>query len=302
MKPLTKAYIALAFVCFVWGTTYLALRVGVTHFPAFLFSAVRQTIAGILLVTIAVVWGKERLSFEKGAIRYVVPGILMISLGNGLVGWAQQYIPSGLAALICSIMPVWVVIINLSSSKSDRPNWQIALGLALGCAGMAVVFRDNVADLANWDYLFGIVLTFVATLSWALGSIYAKQKPGNSGLLANAGLQLFFGGLGLFAFSLAFDDYSRWHGFVDEGIWALIYLVIFGSIGAFAAFSYALSKLPVGLVSIYAYINPLVAVFLGWLILSEKFNPAVLVALLLTVGGVFIVNKGYRARQKIEFP
>jgi len=297
MKPLAKAYIALAFVCFVWGTTYLALRVGVTHVPAFLFSAIRQTLAGILLVGIAVFWAKEKLSFEKGAWRYAIPGILMISLGNGLVGWAQQYIPSGLAALICSIMPVWVVLINLSASREDRPNWKIALGIALGCAGMAIVFRDNVADLTNRDYVFGIVLTFVATLSWALGSIYAKQRPGNSGLLANAGLQLFFGGLGLFAFSFIFDDYTRWHGLVDEALWALVYLVVFGSIGAFAAFSYALSKLPVGLVSIYAYVNPLVAVFLGWLILSEKFNPAIVGALVLTIGGVFIVNKGYRPKR-----
>ncbi len=296
MKTQTKAYLALTFICIVWGTTYLAMRVGVAQFPAFAFSAIRQVTAGGILLLY--VW----LSGRKGAIswqylkRQAILGFLMITIGNGLVGWAEMYIPSGLAALICAMMPVFVVIINLSSRAEEKPNALIYSGLAFGVAGLLLVFREHITDLVNPDYRLGILFTFIAVSGWSLGSVVIKRMGAAQSPLMNAGFQLFFGGVGIWLFSFAFDDYTRFATVDWQGMSALLYAIVFGSLGAFVCYLYALQHLPVGLASIYAYVNPLVAVLLGWWLLNEKLNMLIVLAFLITVTGIFLVNRGYRLK------
>jgi drug/metabolite transporter (DMT)-like permease len=289
------AYIALAAVCVIWGTTYLALRIAVLHFPPFLFTAIRQTTAGLLLLGFMLTIGKAALPNKKHFIRQAIGGFFMISMGNGLVAWAEMHVPSGVAAIICSLMPVMVILINVMINKDERPTVPIILGLAIGLIGIVMIFSEHIAEFSKTQYIVGIVMTFAAVLSWAGGSIWIKKKNGESNPFVNAGIQMLFGGLWLFPLSFAFDDLKNVSWSAEAG-WSLLYLIIFGSIIAYASYSYALKKLPMTIVSLYAYVNPIVAILLGWMVLDEKLNVKILVAIILTVAGIYIVNKGYQLR------
>lgn len=300
-RDLLPAYLALAAICLIWGTTYLALRIAVLNFPPFLFTALRQVIAGAILLSITYFVGKNTSITTDHLIRQAIAGFFMISLGNGLVAWAEMFIPSGIAAIICSLMPVLVILINLAIHREEKPNAVVATGVALGFAGIILVFSEHVREFSRAEYIVGIVFTFLAVVAWAGGSIWIKKKNSSSNLFVNAGLQMFFGGIWLFPLSALFDDYStiRW---TAEAIYPFIYLVVFGSIVAYVSYSYALRKLPMTIVALYAYINPLVAVLLGWLVLAEKLNGRILTAFLITVTGIYLVNRGYRQVKELQSP
>ncbi len=294
-KSLFISYLALAAVCIIWGTTYLALRIGVTQFPPFLFSAIRFLAAGPILIGFVFTFGKALMPSKATIINQAVGGLFLITLGVGVVGWAEMYVSSGLAAIICSVMPVWVILINIMVTPEERPTLPIILGLLTGLIGIVMIFGEHLVDFSNESYRMGIILTFLANISWAIGSIWIKKKNQNSNPFLNAGLQMLFGGLFLVPLSLAFDDYAtiQWSG---EIFGSLLYLTLIGSVAAYACYSYAIKKLSMTLVSLYAYINPIVAVFLGWLILSEKLNIRIGIAILITIAGIYIVNKGYQLR------
>ena len=291
------AYLALAAVCVIWGTTYLALRIAVLHFPPFLFTALRQVTAGMLLLGFMFTVGKAVWPSKDLIVRQAIGGFFMLSLGNGLVAWAEMHIPSGVAAIICSLMPVIVIMMNLFLSRDEKPTVPIMIGVALGLIGIIMIFGEHVKEFSKTEYIIGIVLTFAAVLAWAGGSIWIKKKNVESNPFVNAGLQMFFGGVWLFPMSFAFDDLSS-VSWSPEAIYSMLYLIIFGSIIAYASYSYALRKLPMTIVSMYAYINPLVAVILGWLVLDEKLNLKIIAAFVLTVAGIYIVNKGYQLRNE----
>lgn len=290
------AYIALAAICVVWGTTYLVLRIGVTQFPAFLFSTIRFLVAGPLLLAFVLASGKVVWPDRKTVLNQAFCGLLMVTFGTSMVGYAEVYISSGVAAIICSMMPIWTILINLVANKDDRPNWLISFGLLVGLSGILLIFREHLSEFSNPSYTWGIVVTFVANFAWAFGSFWVKKKNNHTNAFLAAGLQMLFGGLFLIPFSLLFDDYSRinWSG---EIITALAYMALVGSVGAYAAYAYTIKKLPMTIVSLYAYINPLVAVVLGWLVLDEKLNLLIVIAMIVTVGGIFLVNRGYQLRE-----
>jgi drug/metabolite transporter (DMT)-like permease len=301
-RPNYIAYLALAAVCIIWGTTYLALRIAVLHFPPFLFTAIRQTTAGILLLCFMFIAGKAALPTKEHIFKQAIGGFFMMSLGNGLVAWAEMHIPSGIAAIICSLMPVIVILMNLVIAKDEKPNLPIIAGVILGLFGVVMIFAQHVSEFSKTEYLVGILLTFTAVLAWAGGSIWIKKSNPQSNPFVNAGLQMFFGGLWCFPISFAVDDLTA-VSWTPEAFYSLLYLIVFGSIIAYASYSYALKKLPMTVVSLYAYVNPLVAVILGWLVLDEMLTTKIIAAFILTVGGIYIVNKGYqlRAEWKAEF-
>jgi drug/metabolite transporter (DMT)-like permease len=289
------AYLALAAVCVIWGTTYLALRIGVTQFPPFLFSMFRFLAAGPILILFMLTFGKASWPDRKTIFNQAVCGLLMVTLGISMVGWAEVYISSGVAAIVCSMMPIWTILINVLITKDEKPNWLIVLGLAMGLAGIIMIFGEHLSEFSNSNYTKGIVLTFAANLCWAIGSIWIKKKNQDSNPFLNAGIQMLFGGLFLIPFSLVLDDYSKiqWN---NQVIGSLIYMIMIGSVAAYACYSYAIKKLPMTLVSLYAYINPIVAVILGWLILSEKLNFQIALAIAVTVAGIYLVNRGYQLK------
>lgn len=287
-------YLALAAVCIIWGTTYLALRIAVLHFPPFLFTALRQITSGLLLIGFIVAFTKTAMPSREHIIRQAIGGILMFTLGNGLVSWAEVHIPSGIAAIICSLMPMMVILINVSVNREEKPTVPILLGVAIGLAGIIMIFGEHINDFSS-QYILGVIMTFVAVISWAIGSIWIKKHNTVSNPFLNAGLQMVFGGVFVIPLSLAFDDLTAvtWSA---EAAYSLLYLIVFGSIIAYTCYSFALRKLPMTIVSLYAYVNPLVAVILGWAVLSEKLNMKIGIAILITVAGIYIVNKGYQLR------
>lgn len=294
-KDLLPAYLSLAAICLIWGTTYLALRIAVLHFPPFLFVAIRQLTAGLLLAGFMIVFAKVQLPSREYIFRQAIAGFFMISMGNGLVAWAEVYVPSGVAAIICSLMPMMVILINLAVNRDEKPTIPIVVGVMVGLIGIIMIFSEHLSDFAKLEYQIGIALIFLAVVSWAGGSVWMKKRSGEGNPFLNAGLQMFFGGLWLIPGIFLFDDLTAvtWS---SEAVYSLIYLIIFGSIIAYACYSYTLRKLPMTIVSLYAYVNPIVAVILGSIVLNEKLNSKIVLAIFITVAGIYIVNRGAQLR------
>ena len=289
------AYLCLAGICLIWGTTFLAIRIGVKDFPPFLFAAIRQLSAGVLLSAIIILLQKPKLPTLKHIGQMAILGFLMITMGNGFVSWAEVFVDSGIAAIICSIMPALVILFNVMINRSETPNTSIVVGVITGLAGIVLVFSEHLQNFANKNYTVGIILIFLAIVGWSAGSIFAKKSNQNGNLFLNAGMQMFFGGVWCLPLSFFFDDHSGIH-WTSATAYSLIYLVIFGSSVAYALYFYVITKLPMTIASLYSYVNPLVAVVLGSLILGEKLNLKIGLAFVVTVAGIYMVNRGYQQR------
>jgi drug/metabolite transporter (DMT)-like permease len=291
------AVLSLAAVCLIWGTTYLALRIGVEDFPPFIFSAMRQLSAGGLLVGFLFVFAQVKFPDWTVVRNQAIAGFFMFTMGNGLVGWAEVHVSSGLAAIVSSMVPIWIILLNMKVSTDEKPNFPIVAGLLIGLSGIIMIFGQHLNEFSNPAYQWGIGAMFVANISWAAGSVWIKKKNQESNLFMNAGLQMLFGGLFMLPFSAVFDDYNQFQ-FTSSVAFALIYLILIGSIVAYICFTFAIKHLPMTIVSLYAYINPLVAVILGWVILDEKFTLNIFIAMIITVAGVYLVNRGYQLRKE----
>jgi len=293
-KKNLKAILALVALFILLGTTFLALRVGVTQFPPFLFSMLRFIMAGPILIGIMLMLGKK-IPGAKILFDQAVGGLLMCALGVAVVGWAEVHVSSGVAAVICSMMPIWTVFLNLIVNREERPTPLIIFGLLTGLGGILLIFREHLSEFYNPEYIVGIVAIFLANLCWAIGTMWAKKRNKGNDPIMNAGWQMFFGGLFLVPISLVFDDYSaiQWS---SELLFALFYLTLIGSVAAYTCYFYAVTHLPITIVSLYAYINPVIAVILGWLILNEKLNAGIWAAIGITLLGIYIVNKGYQVK------
>ncbi|MCO4292306.1 EamA family transporter [Solitalea sp. MAHUQ-68] len=297
----TKAYIALAIICVTWGTTFLATRVGIQSIPPILFGAMRQTLAALFFFTVFFMRGGVLPKWHDMRMQ-VVAGLLMIAFGNGVVAWGIKYVSSGLATIICSMMPIWVILINLVSNSGEKLNWKIGLGTLMGFTGLALIFRDHLTDLQNRDYLFGIIVIVFASISWTLGTMIAKKNfTEKVSPFLSSGIQTLSGGIMLFIFSPFVDSYEHLK-FDQNGLMALAYLVILGSAVSYTCYSYALSKLPTSVVAMYAYINPVIAVIMGWLILDEKLNGVIGISAAIILGGLYLVNQGFKTQTKKEEP
>jgi drug/metabolite transporter (DMT)-like permease len=226
MKNQTKAYIAYAFICIIWGTTYLAIRLAVLHYPPYLMAGTRQIVSGIILGTVAIIVNRKVDLSRQNLIRQGIIGFLLITMGNGLVTWAEQYIQSGVAALICSTMPISAVMINIVNGK-ERLNLRVSLGMLLGFSGVALVFHDSLSQQQQGDnrfFVVGIIALFVATFSWALGSLFNKRNADAKNSLFNAGLQVVIGGGFMLLISPFVDDYTHFTLWNEEGFWAFAYI------------------------------------------------------------------------------
>jgi len=296
-----RAYVSLGFICVVWGTTYLAIRIGVAHYPPLMFAGVRQTLAGLMLAVVALFVSRQKDLSLQNIGRQALIGFLMLTLGNGCVTWSEKFIPSGVASLICSLMPVVTVLLNLAIFRGEKSNTLTLMGMALGFLGVALIFRNDVSQLSNPAYLGGMFVTLLGTSGWALGSIISKKNTVQINPFLNAAMQLFFGGLFMLAVSPFVDNWRTANIFDARGVAALLYLIIFGSVLAYGAYMYVLSQLPVSIATIYAYINPLVAVILGYLVLKETLNIFTVLSFAAIIAGVYLVNLGHRKQKKLAF-
>jgi drug/metabolite transporter (DMT)-like permease len=292
-KDLHKAYIALGIVSFFWGTTFIASRIGAQHMPGLFVSGIRQFVSGSILVSFFLIKGHHlpgRAILKKISIQ----SIFLLCIANGLLTWSVEYISGGLAAIIAALVPLFIALFTVWLSKCAKiTKWMIA-GLIIGFAGVATIFYDYLAQLQNKSFLLGVILAILSTLSWSFGTVYtSKQKPPID-ILFNVGLQMLIAGILVLTVCLITGKYVN-PAHIGQSSWlALSYLIIFGSLLAYSAYVFVIGKLPPTQVSMYAYINPIVAVILGWLLLSEKMNVNMIIGTLITLSGVYLVNREFK--------
>jgi drug/metabolite transporter (DMT)-like permease len=287
-----KAIFALAVVSVLWGTTWLASKQGVKHMPALQMAGIRQLIGGSLYLGYFFLKGY---SFPK--IKEFGPLIVLAFLNfvcsNGLSTWGVKYISAGLGSIIGAIFPLWMVIIGLFSAKDKIPSKAI-LGLILGFAGVCVIFYEHLGDFLNPDFSFGIMLSLIATWTWAFGSLYTKKHALGFNPYFGLGFQMVIAGFSLFIISTFDPNFIPIPKIPAASWWSIAYLVVFGSVIAFVAYLYSLQHLPTEQASIYAYINPVVAVLLGAWVFDEKLSFILLVGGAVTLLGVYLVNKAFK--------
>lgn len=290
MSVTRLAYLALAVICIVWGTTYTAIKYAILDFPPFLLVGIRQTGAGLLLLALAYFSGKAQMPERRYVLRQMLTGLATITGGNGFVTWGMQYVSSGLAAIIGSLTPVIVVLLSLAWHGKERIYTRMVLGVLLGFLGLALIFREGWQDFLRPEYRWGIAGCFASCFTWSLGTVMAKQwnSPGVSPLL-NAGMQITSGGLGGFLMSFFFDTSHEIHH-TAQGWISVAYLALIGSALAFTLYMFALKHLSATVTSLYTYINPVVAIFMGWALLGEALSFWELVGMSLTIFGVWVVN------------
>lgn len=284
-----KALIALALVCFFWGTTWLASKEGVRYMPALQLAGMRQLFGGLCFIIFFTIKGA---AFPRGREWRI---ILMLSflnfmLSNALSTWGVKYISAGLGSIIGAIFPLWLVIIGVFT-KADALRGKAVAGLALGFAGICVIFYQHLYDFANPDFRFGIFLSLCSTWSWAFGTIYTKKHATGFNPYFSLGFQMLISGATLVLITTASGTAMPVTAIPWQSWAAIAYLVAFGSVLSFVAFLYALQNLPTEQASLYAYINPVVAVLLGAAIFGEKLTIIIGAGVLLALYGVYLVNK-----------
>jgi drug/metabolite transporter (DMT)-like permease len=282
---------AFAALYLVWGSTYLAIRYAIDSLPPFLMAGARFVVAGAALTAWAMLRGAERPTLRQWRSTAIVGAFLLLG-GNAGVVWAEQRVPSGLAALLVATVPLWMVVIDRLRPGGRHPGARVLVGVALGLAGVAIlVGRGEFAGGRGIDPA-GAVVLIAASLAWALGSIYAKSASLPASPLLATGMEMLCGGLllvaaGSVAGEWAILDLAR----VTLRSWlALGYLVTFGSLIGFTAYIYVLARTTPAMATTYAFVNPVVAVFLGWAFAGEPVSPRTLLAAAVIVAAVVVIT------------
>lgn len=295
------AYAAFAIVCVVWGTTYLAIAIALESLPPLLLTGSRFVVAGLIMLGIAKVRG-ERIPLDRRTLlNLALIGFLMVGVGNLAVVWAEQYVPSGIAALLVATAPFWMAIIELFRRSGERVSLQAGIGMAVGFVGVALLVTPGVSGKWSVGFLLGALAIQVGGLCWQLGSAHGKYNLKHVPLMASSALQMLFGGVIVTIAGLAIGEGPRFL-FTPRSFWALLYLTIFGSLIAYSAYVYALAHLRTTVTSLYAYVNPVVAVFLGWLVLSEPLTTLSVVAMVVILVGVALVQTAGWKRSAVAAP
>ena len=288
------AWISWVVVCLIWGTTYLAIKVALETLPPFLMGGLRYAAAGIILGIFLV--GRGR-ALPPGSAwpRLAVLGFFMLGLGNGGVVVGSQWLPSGLVAVLIATSPFWMVSVEALVSGGQRIRARQWLGLITGFAGIIVLVWPDITagGAAGRNFLWGVVAVQIACAGWAVGSSYTRRHVMPADVLGAAAVQMLFGGIFMTMTGTMLGEWGRL-AFSFRTATAFVYLTLAGSVVAFAAYSYALRHLDVAIVSLYTYINPVIAVALGAWLLGEPFGWRMAVAAALIAGGVVVVGPAKR--------
>jgi drug/metabolite transporter (DMT)-like permease len=292
---------ALAFgaVYLVWGSTYLGIRVGVESIPPFTLAAARALVAGAILFAWARLRGAPSASTADW-LRASVAGGLMLAGGNGLVTWAETRVSSSLAALLIALVPSYVTLLEWSRPGGARPTRADGAGVAIGMLGMLLLVRPGAgtARAGHWE---GVAALGVGGLCWALGSLYSRYQPTHPSRTLSAAMQMLAGGLALAVAAAMQGELATFHvsAVTDRSLLALVYLTLFGSLVAFSAFNWLIGVTTPARLSTTAYVNPLVALLLGWVVLGESLHPVSLAGALLIVGAVALMARAARPKSSL---
>jgi drug/metabolite transporter (DMT)-like permease len=290
----STAFVILAFaaVYIIWGSTYLAIRYAIETLPPFLMAATRFLVAGAILFSWSKLKGSAFPPLSQWRRAFFI-GALLLLCGNGGVTWAEKYIASGMAALLIASEPLWVVVLNWGLTH-QRPNYKVLLGVLIGMAGVALLVSGGFSggSASSTMSLIGAGVVMVSTLAWAGGSVYSNRHPIKATTVMASGMQMLAGGSLLLLMALVTGDFGQLQ--LSKTSWvsiiALLYLTVFGSLVAFTAYGWLLKNVTPTRAATYAYVNPVVAVLLGWLIASEPLTPKILLAAAVIVGSVVLIT------------
>jgi drug/metabolite transporter (DMT)-like permease len=298
----TKVWIALLAIYIVWGSTYLAIRFAVETIPPFLMAGTRFLVSGLILF----IWRRaagDPMPTRRQVRSAVIVGLLLLLGGNGIVSWAEQHVASGVAALIVASIPLWVVLIDALRPNGTKPDWRIMLGLLIGFGGIVLLVTESEhGGSAAQMSLIGVAGLLLAAFLWSLGSIYGRDADMPSSSLMGTGVEMLGGAVGLF---LAATFLGEWKALnisavSTRSLLGLAYLIAAGSLIGFTSYSWLLRNAPVSLVSTYAYVNPVVAIFLGAWLAGELINLPIIVSALVIIASVAVINTSKQARHHRE--
>ena len=299
----TRIALAFAAVYVIWGSTYLAIRYAIDTMPPFLMAGTRFVIAGGALYLWSRLTGGERPS-RAAWVATAITGILMLAVGNGAVTWSEQRIPSGIAALLVASVALWMVLLESLRRNGTRPTRLAVIGLIIGFAGVALLVGPAaLSDTGDLDVLAALVLVG-ASLSWATGSVYSRVLPRPATASLGSGMQMLAGGIALLIVGAFTGELAR----LDVGAvsprsaLSLGYLIVFGSLVGFTAYAWLLRVCTPAAVATYAYVNPMVAMLLGWLIAGEEFGPRMIIAAAIILSGVALINRASASPSRVDKP
>ncbi|MFZ9660404.1 MAG: DMT family transporter [Chitinophagaceae bacterium] len=289
----TRALMALGVVSLFWGTTWFASKKGVAYISGIQMAGLRQLIGGSVYLIFFTIKGYG-LPTKKHFIQLIWMSFLMFVISNGFTTWSMEYIPSGLGAVIGATSPIWIALFSALFFKGARFNLVTILGLLMGFGGIMIIFSDYMEAMLESKFTFGIILGVIAAITWALGSLYTARHAESGNPYYSMGWQMFLSGIILTITAKTTGQYTDIDK-INPVVWySISYLVITGSVISFAAFIYMLKRLPAAQSSIYAYINPIVAVILGSFLNNERLSTIIIAGTCVTLIGVYMVNMGFR--------
>jgi drug/metabolite transporter (DMT)-like permease len=288
---MSLAHLAFVAVCLIWGTTYLAIKVALETVPVLLVAGLRWFAAGVLLCGILVAMGKRLPPLRLwGAL--ILLGVLMNVMGNGFVVFAQQYVASGLTAVLIATTPFWSALLERLLPNGDRFSMRALVGLSIGFSGIVILVWPEMSQggASGRSFVVGVIAIQLACIGWVIGTSYAKRHELGDNPFPSSAMQMVFSGVMLMSAATANGDWAA-VTFTPRTLAAMAYLTIAGSLVAYSAYIYAIQHLRLSLVSLYAYINPIIAVALGTVLLGEPLSPRILLAAGLVLTGTWIVGK-----------
>lgn len=298
MTTKQKAYIGLVATSILWGTSWVASKIAVQGgVPGLEVAAIRQFFGGILFVGFFLLKG-EKLPTPRQLLWLTGMGALLFVIANGFATVALRYIPSGLAALIAALYPLSVVIIEKLFFKNTKITWVTFAGMLLGIIGIGIVFYDNAFHNQPDGYVLGLILSLIAMLSWSIGTIIIARNKVKINAYNATGWQMLLGSALLVMMTLASGKTMPISDIPAKTWLAITYLVLASSIVAFAAFIYTMKHLEPAIASLYAYINPIVAILVGTALVNEKLTVDILIGSIITLIGVFLVNRSLKKQRE----
>jgi len=288
-----KAYLALGAISLIWGSTWVVSKIGVQGIPGLQLAFIRQFCAGSIFLIYFKLKGEPWPTLQQFK-WLVVLSLFMIVFANGIATWSIAYIPSGLAALIGTLFPLCTVIIEKIFFKNSSSNSKTILGMLIGFAGLSVVFYENAFHDHPAGYGFGVVMSFVSTLSWSTGVLLVSRKQLHMNSYYAMGWQMWLGSFMILLMAYATGNHIPFSE-VPAKTWAAVsYLILFGSVAAFVGMIYTMKYLPAAIASLYGYFNPMIALIIGAVLLGEKLTASIMIGSVITLAGVYIVNRSIK--------
>lgn len=292
-KERTKGLTAVGIVSILWGTTWMASKIGIKYLPALQLSGLRHIIGGGLYVIYFAAFRKMFLRRDQ-FLRIFMMAVIMFVLSNGLSVLSVVYMPSGIASVVGAIAPIWVVIISYFFQKKTSFIPQTIIGIVLGFAGVVICFYDYFNEIKEGSFALGIFFGLISSITWAIGALLTAKQAKDTDPYFSLGWQMLISGILLNLISYSLGDFVSINHLPFEAWLSVGYLVLVGSVIAFGAYVFALKRLPAALVTVHAYINPIVALIIGSVLLDERLTANIAIGTLATLLGVFLVNNSFK--------